>query len=176
MRRPARVLAAVLVGVGLVLLVLGIWRSGADDAGAAPARSVERAVDEAGPAKQPFRGLTATRIAVGGRPFRAVIADDADERVQGLRERRDLGPYDGMLFAFDEPSSTGFTMSTVPVALDIGFFDSSGRVVDRLRMEPCAGSEAECPAYRAAGPFRYALETLAGDLPRGRLSAVTPPS
>jgi uncharacterized membrane protein (UPF0127 family) len=76
-----------------------------------------------------------------------------------------------MLFVFDGPTSTGFTMSTVPVALDIGFYDSDGRPVDRLRMEPCAGSEAACPVYRADGPFRFALETLAGDLPRGRLAA-----
>lgn len=163
--------AAALVGLGIVLAGVGIRRSTADDAGASSARPVERAVDEAAPAKKPFRGLTATRIAVGGRPISVVIADDVDERTRGLRQRRDVGPYDGMLFVFDEATSTGFTMSTVPVPLDIGFYEATGRVVDRLRMEPCAGSEAACPVYRAAGPFRYALEAVPGDLARGRITA-----
>jgi uncharacterized membrane protein (UPF0127 family) len=172
------VLAAALVGIALVLLAIGIWAVGiwrsADDATATSSLPLERAVDEAQPAKRPFSGLTATRVAAGGHAMKVVVADDVDERSAGLRQRSDVGPYDGILFAFDEPTATAFTMSTVPVALDIGFYDSSGRVVDRLRMEPCAGSEAECPVYRASGPFVYALETLADELPRGRLRARSP--
>ncbi len=63
-------------------------------------------------------------------------------------------------------------MSTVRVPLDIGFYDARGRVVDHLRMEPCAGSDAECPSYEAHGRFTYALETLAGDLPEGRIRPI----
>lgn len=174
MLRPARLLAATLVGVGALLIGVGIWRSTVDDVGASSTRPLERAVDEAAPAKQPFRGLTATTLTVGGHAMQVVVADDAEERSAGLRRRSDVDPYDGMVFAFDAPTGTGFTMSTVPVALDIGFYDSSGRVVDRIRMEPCAGSEAECPVYRASGPFVYALETLADELPRGRLRAHQP--
>jgi uncharacterized membrane protein (UPF0127 family) len=74
-----------------------------------------------------------------------------------------------MLFVFPEDSSSAFTMSTVPVALDIGFYDAAGVRVSKLRMAPCAQSESECPLYRPAGPFRYALETLGGRLPPGPL-------
>jgi uncharacterized membrane protein (UPF0127 family) len=74
-----------------------------------------------------------------------------------------------MLFAFTAPSTVGFTMSTVPVPLDIGFYDAHGAVVDHLRMKPCAGTDQSCPVYRARGPFSYALETLAGGLAPGRL-------
>lgn len=169
MPRPARLLAAALVGVGALLIGVGIWRSTVHDVGASSTRALEGAVADATPAKRPFRGLTATTVAVGAQTMPVVVADDAEERSAGLRRRSDVGPYDGMVFAFDAPTGTGFTMSTVPVALDIGFYDSSGRVVDRLRMEPCAGSEAECPVYRASGRFVYALETLADKLPRGRL-------
>jgi uncharacterized membrane protein (UPF0127 family) len=159
------------MGVGLVLLGVGIWRAGNDDTIVSSPRLLERALADAVPAEQPFRGLTTTSVAVGGRTMRVVVADAADERTMGLRRQRDIGEYDGMLFVFDESTETSFTMSTVPVALDIGFYGPSGRVVDRLRMEPCARSEARCPAYRASGSFVFALETLADELPRGRLRA-----
>jgi uncharacterized membrane protein (UPF0127 family) len=109
-------------------------------------------------------------VAVGGRCLRVVVADDQTERVQGLRQRRDLGPYDGMLFVFDAPSEVPFTMSRVPVELDIGFYSGSGVPVSRRRMMPCPRADADCPSYRAGGPFTEALETLAGQLPSGALS------
>ncbi len=138
-------------------------------------------MEDAKRAKRPFRGLTATRLTVGHEDLKVVVADDSDERSRGLRKRRDLGRYDAMLFAFDGPTRTAFTMSTVPVALDIGFYDVSGRLRRCLRMQPCAGSEAKCPVYLASGDFVYALETLAGDLPgvgavRAWPPRVTPPS
>ena len=182
-RGPAAILGvAVMVGtLGSVpgvsvpgVSVLGVVSSAADTAAAATTTPLELTVREAPPAKRPFRDLTATRVTVGGRALDVVIADDTDERTLGLRRRRDIGPYDGMLFAFEGPTSTGFTMSTVPVALDIGFYSAAGRVVDGLRMEPCAGAESECPVYRASGPFVFALETVAGALPRGRLRPAEP--
>jgi hypothetical protein len=175
-RRPGRWLAAALVGAGIVLLGVAIGRSGSSDATSSSPRPLARAVAVATPARKPFAELTTMRVSVGGHRMKVVVADDADERTAGLRQRSDIGSYDGMLFAFDEPTTTAFTMSTVPVALDIGFYDAAGRVVDRLRMEPCAGSEAECPIYQASAPFVYALETLGDGLPHGRLRAVTPPS
>jgi uncharacterized membrane protein (UPF0127 family) len=126
-------------------------------------------VENAVRAKRPFRTWTEGRVKVGSTRLRIVIADDGNEQVQGLRERRNIGPYDAMLFAYDAPTATAFTMSTVPVPLDIGFYDARGRRVDKLRMEPCDGSDADCPLYSADGEFTYALETLAGDLPKGRL-------
>jgi hypothetical protein len=133
-------------------------------------RSLDDALGAARPAHAPFVGLTQTRITVGGDRLRVVLADEGDERVQGLRERSDIGSYDGMLFVFDKPTDTAFTMSTVPVILDIGFYDARGRVVDRLRMEPCPDAESDCPLYQPDGEFTYALETLADGLPRGRLT------
>ena len=80
-----------------------------------------------------------------------------------------MGAYDGMLFVFGETTTVAFTMSRVPVALDVGFYAADGRRVDHLRMRPCTGTDAECPIYRASEPFAWAVETLAGDLPPGRL-------
>jgi uncharacterized membrane protein (UPF0127 family) len=75
-----------------------------------------------------------------------------------------------MLFVFDDPTRTSFTMSTVPVPLDIGFYDADGDVVDRLLMKPCPDPQSRCPLYTAKGEFSYALETLKGNLPPGPLS------
>jgi len=152
-----------------VVLAVGVPGAGAQGRAAGSADPLATVVAHAKRATAPFRGLTATRVRVGDEELDVVVADEFDERVQGLRRRRDLGPYDGMLFAFEGPTITSFTMSTVPVPLDIGFYGARGRVVDRLRMRPCAGDESECPLYRPSGAFSYALETLRGDLPRGRL-------
>jgi uncharacterized membrane protein (UPF0127 family) len=145
-----------------------------DDEPATPrAGRLADVVAAATPAGPGFPGLTEARVRVGDHRLRIVIADEDDERREGLRERETIGRYDGMLFVYDEAATHSFTMSTVPVALEIGFYDARGRPVNHFRMEPCAGSEADCPSYPSEVRFVYALETLAGDLPAGRLG-VTP--
>lgn len=120
-------------------------------------------------ARAPFKGLTEKNIRVGTTDLLVVVDDTESERSQGLRGRRHLGGYDGMLFEYPSSTTATFTMSTVPVGLDVGFYDAQGKPVDRLAMTPCSGSEFDCPSYRSRRPFRYALETLPGDLPRGAL-------
>ena len=75
-----------------------------------------------------------------------------------------------MLFVYDAPVDFGFTMSTVPVPLEIGFYAADGTPVSRRHMKPCPRAEADCPSYGSSGPFTYALETLTGELPAGALS------
>ena len=156
--------AAVTLAVTACLLVSAVAPAvGAD-------RSIAAALRAATPAEAPFPGLEATHVHVGTGPLAVVLARTDTERNVGLRQRSTLGPYDGMLFVFDRDIHTAFTMSTVPVGLDIAFYRADGRVVGRLRMRPCAGTEAECPVYDIHKAFRYALETLVGRLPRGRLA------
>ena len=133
---------------------------------------VPRGATEVRPSRDPFPGLTEATIAVGQKRLRVVIADDEGERYQGLRDISDLGPYDGMLFIYDDTDTRSFTMSTVPVALQIGFYDENGRRVNSFRMRPCPRG-IDCASYPSEVPFRYALETFAGQLPAGRLG-VTP--
>lgn len=155
---------AALIG-GLVLLFRG------DDDMPAPTGMLGSVLAEARPATAPFAGLTEVRLDIGGDCRRMVVADEVDERAVGLMRRRDLGAYDGMLFVFGGPTQSSFTMSDVPVPLDIGFYDAAGRPVDRLLMQPCPDrSVSECPSYRSRGPYRYAVETLEGELPAGALS------
>ena len=158
-------LAAVLVGGGLFLLL----RS--DDDTAAPGGPLASVLAGARPATGPFTGLTEVRMGIGGDCRHIVVADNTDERATGLMRRSDLGPYDGMLFVFDKPTSSSFTMSEVPVPLDIGWYDAAGRPVDRLLMQPCPDrSVSDCPLYTSRGPYTYAVETLGGRLPGGAVS------
>lgn len=165
----AAVLAAVvvaLVGGGLFLLL------GRGDDTAAPSGLLAPVLEGARPASAPFAGLTEVRLDVAGDCRRVVVADSVEERATGLMRRRDLGPYAGMLFVFDRPTTSFFTMSDVPVPLDIGWYDVEGRPVDRTLMQPCPQrSAAECPVYQSKGAYRYALEALGGRLRSGTLSA-----
>jgi uncharacterized membrane protein (UPF0127 family) len=163
-RRRGSSLAAI---AGAVLLtVVAAPRLGA----AVSTRSVGAAIRQATPADAPFKGLTATTLHIGGRALHVVVAKTDSQRQRGLRQRSDLGRYDAMLFVFSGDTTVGFTMSTVPVPLNIGFYRSNGRTVGNLRMVPCRGTDASCPVYRAGGAFRYAVETLDRQLPAGSLS------
>jgi uncharacterized membrane protein (UPF0127 family) len=170
-----RVAALVLIAVGVVgVAVLVVSAVSSDSTSTKPTGSLATSLRAATPADAPFAGLTATNLAVGDRCLRTVIADTESERVEGLRRRSDLGSYDAMLFVFPEPSSVGFTMSTVPVALDIGFYDADGTRGSSRHMLPCPKAENQCPVYTADGTFSFALETLGGKLPPGSLSGCSP--
>lgn len=100
-------------------------------------------------------------ITVGGAEWLVAVADTPQERFQGLRRVADLGALDGMIFVYDAAVESAFTMRTVPMALEIGFFGADGVLFDVVRMEPCGDSD-DCPLYRAEGPFQFAIETAAG--------------
>jgi uncharacterized protein len=171
-----RPLAIALLVVGAIAVVVGIVVVAADRPGdGGPTRdeaaaSLRARVRDAAPAAQPFPYLTEADLHVGGRCLRLVVADAVDERVRGLMRRDGLGPYDGMLFVYPEPTTTTFTMSNVPVPLEIGFYRPDGTPVSRRHMTPCPRAEADCPSYSAGSSFQYALETLSGELPSGELA------
>ncbi len=166
---PVRALA---VG-GAVLLLAGVALVGWALVGAPRANGpAPVAAIGSGPAQAPFAGLTEAEVVVGDRTLRVVVADELDERVEGLRGRVDATPYDGMLFVFPADATTGFTMAGVPAPLDLALFDGAGRRIGDLAMEPCAGDDATCPGYLPPRPYRFALETAAGAMPPGDLRLV----
>lgn len=97
-----------------------------------------------------------------------LAAIDEPQRERGLMEvtDTDLGGYDGMIFLYPELSSRSFWMRNTPMPLSIAYFDADGELVSTADMAPCADRD-DCPRYRAAAPFAYALE-----VPRGRLGAL----
>ena len=114
-------------------------------------------------AAAPFEQFDEAMIAVDDDCNRLLVARTDTQRVQGLREVTDLGPYDGMLFVFPAETDARFTMSNTPLPLDITFLDANGKPVDTKTMQPCLdGSDADCPVYASKGPYRYALERPAG--------------
>lgn len=100
-------------------------------------------------------------ITVGGEEWLVAVADTPDERFQGLRRVADLGALDGMIFVKESESESSFTMRTVPIPLDIGFFAADGVLFDIVSMQPC-GDRSDCPLYTTTRPFLYAIETVAG--------------
>jgi hypothetical protein len=62
-------------------------------------------------------------------------------------------------------------MGGTEVPLDIGWYDRQGATDGTARMVPCpANIVSRCPQYHAQRKWRFALETLHGQLPSGALS------
>ena len=156
--------------IALGLLVASALDDGADDA-STTASALQ--VESIGEAAAPFSGLTVTQLSVGGECKQLVVADAEAERVAGLRGRETAAPYDGMVFVFDGPTTTAFTMSGVVDPIQIAFYDGDGRPVSRRLMTPCPKADASCPVYEADAQFAYAVETRPGALPTGALSSCT---
>jgi uncharacterized membrane protein (UPF0127 family) len=95
------------------------------------------------------------------------VADTSETRVQGLMNIADLGDLDGMIFVWDEPTTSSFHMKNTILPLDIAFFGEDLALVDNLSMVPCA--ETACPSYPPVGAFLYAIE-----VPATGFAALTP--
>lgn len=88
------------------------------------------------------------------------VADDGDERARGLMGVEQLPRDQGMAFVWDEPVTTTFWMKDTLVPLSIAFWDTDGRIIDILDMEPCTSDP--CPTYRPDAPYVGAVEANAG--------------
>ncbi|MGH8870960.1 MAG: DUF192 domain-containing protein [Acidimicrobiia bacterium] len=99
---------------------------------------------------------------MGGSTLNVWVADEPEERQQGLRGVSRLpDEVDGMLFVFPEPAIPTFVMLGALIPLDLWFFDGEGALAGSAEMEPCP--EEPCPRYPAPGPVTRALETPLGE-------------
>ncbi len=89
---------------------------------------------------------------------RIEVADDPQERAQGLMFRRHLDPDAGMLFVFEEPKTASFWMKNTFIPLDVLFIGEDltilGIVTDTVPL-----SEDSIAIDK---PSRYVLEVNAG--------------
>ena len=81
----------------------------------------------------------------------------------GMRGQPGFGEADGMLFDMGQevdPDAVVFVMDGVAFPLDIAWFAEDGRLVSVADMPQC--DTEPCPRFRAAGPFRWAVEAPPG--------------
>jgi uncharacterized protein len=88
------------------------------------------------------------------------VADSPKEREVGLMNRESLPADAGMIFLFDEDSTSGFWMKNTLIPLSIAFADAEGTIVSILDMEPCEADP--CEIYDPGASYRSALEVNQG--------------
>ena len=110
-------------------------------------------------------GYDLMTIQLNGEDLLVAIADNNALRARGLMGVTEFGDLDGMVFAWPEPHIGTFWMWTVPIALDVAFFNADGSLIDVLEMAPCMdGNSFDCPRYQPSVSYVYALERQAGRL------------
>ena len=79
-----------------------------------------------------FKGggiLPTETIEIGDKEYDVEIADTQEKRTIGLSKCRKLNDWEGMLFVFEEPTTSYFTMKDTSIDLDIIFIDTDGEVI-----------------------------------------------
>lgn len=86
------------------------------------------------------------------------IADNEQERMQGLMYRESMPDSAGMLFIFPYEQPRSFWMKNTKISLDILYVDSNGKIVS-IHKNTTPFSEKTLPSFQAA---RYVVEVNAG--------------
>jgi len=92
------------------------------------------------------------------------IAETDEQRQFGLMFRKFLPPKAGMVFLFPQETTGGFWMKNTLIPLSIAFYDTDGRILRILDMEPCTADP--CPVYDPGVAYRGALEVNRGAFER----------
>ena len=118
------------------------------------------------------------RIRIGGSVTYSVdVADDAEERRQGLSGRETMARNTGMLFVFEEEQPRHFWMKDMRFPLDIIWIDGQCRLVDvasDVPVPPPNADNDQIPRAQSPSPARYVLELNAGEWARAGLSPGDP--
>lgn len=86
------------------------------------------------------------------------VADDKEERIQGLSGVAELGDFEGKLFVFDEADFHGIWMKDMYIPIDILWFDEELRLVHEERN---VTPDTYPDVYIPDEPARFVLETNA---------------
>lgn len=90
--------------------------------------------------------------------FSVEVADDAQERSQGLMHRQSMATSAGMLFVYEQPQFVSFWMRNTLIPLDMLFIDETG-VVQRIHENAVPLDETAIPG---GDGIQYVLEINGG--------------
>lgn len=86
------------------------------------------------------------------------IADNDEDRAQGMMYRSEMADSLGMLFVFDQPKKQSFWMKNTPLSLDIMYVDESG-AIESLYKNTTPYSTSKIPSVNEA---KYVVEVTGG--------------
>jgi len=91
------------------------------------------------------------------------VKDTYEERALGLMFRETLNENEGMLFIFEELSTSPFWMKNMKIPIDIIFISADKKIVSiSTNAIPCNKPDNECELYYSEAPYLYVVETKAG--------------
>ncbi len=97
-------------------------------------------------------------LSIQGQAFSAQIAITEEELARGLMFRQKLEKNQGMLFVFSNPKKASFWMKNTSIPLDVGYFDSAGRLVEIYQLYPFD----QRAVHSKSQVIKYALEMSIG--------------
>jgi uncharacterized membrane protein (UPF0127 family) len=108
-------------------------------------------------AGQAVADMPRMELTAGFHRIEAEVAADQNKRMQGLMQRRTMGPNQGMLFVFPQVARHCMWMRNTFLPLSVAFLDEEGRILNIEDMQPQTENN-----HCATGPARFALEMNIG--------------
>lgn len=106
---------------------------------------------------QPQTQLPRVKLSAGMYQIDAQVAATPDQRTVGLMFRKEMPQHEGMLFAFEFPSTQCFWMRNTLIPLTAAFVADDGTIVNLVDMKP-RSEDSHC----SAKAVRYVLEMNQG--------------
>ena len=108
--------------------------------------------------------ISAPKVIVGKKTFRAEIADSREKRERGLSKRNSLEQSSGMLFVYPDNVAGGFWMLDMLFPLDFIWIGEDCRVVDLTENVVVDTNQAELHVYYSTSPAAFNFEVNAGEI------------
>lgn len=98
-------------------------------------------------------------ITMEGKPYKFLLADTPEERVQGLSGKDSLPSDTVMLFDFEKEDDCGIWMKNMKFTIDIIWLDNNFKVID---FKENASPETYPMVFSPISPCRYVVEANEG--------------